>query len=243
MRSLLLLIMLMAIPSLVLADDATKPDPPTLTVAGNGTVSVQPDTAFVSLGVETAGKSLVEAQHQNSAAMQKVIDRLRELKIDKERIQTTAFTVTPQYRPPGKRNPDLPVPLPEIIGYTVTNTVSVEVRDPDKVAAVIDGALAAGANRFHGLNWALQDEQRQRLAALQIAAATAREKATALSQSLKVKLVRVLRVSEAGHVVRPAPYMGRMVATMEAAGGEVPVSSGELKVEATVTLVYEIDRE
>jgi hypothetical protein len=53
-----------------------------------------------------------------------------------------------------------------------------------------------------------------------------------------VKLVRVLSVNEGGHIVRPAVAMARMA--MESSAGDVPISSGELKVEATVTLVYEI---
>mgnify|MGYP003344440053 CR=1 FL=1 len=243
MRSIMLLLALMVLPSLVWGAEAGKPEVSTLTVSGSGMMTAVPDTAFVSLGMETAGKSLAEAQRQNSVAMQRVMDRLRELKIDKERIQTTSFTVMPQYRPPGKRNADGPAATPEIIGYTVSNQLSVEVRDLEKVAAVIDESLAAGANHFQGLQWSLRDEQPKRLIALQMAATKAREKAAALSQALKVKLVRVLNVSEGGHVVRPVPYMGRAMAAMEGAIADVPVSSGELKVEATVTLVYEIVQE
>jgi len=239
MRSMLLLTLL-TLPSLVWAHEPGKPEPSTLTVSATGTVSAPPDTAFVSLGMETAGKSLAEAQRQNSAAMQRVMDRLRELKIEKERIQTTSFNVNPQYRQPGKRNSDAPPPPPEIIGYTVSNQISVEVRDLDKVASVIDESLAAGANHFQGLQWSLRDEQPKRLSALQMAAAKARDKATALSQTLKVRLVRLLNVTEAGHVVRPAPYLSRAMASMEAVAADVPVSSGELKVDATVTLIYEI---
>lgn len=243
MRSMILLLTLMVVPSLGWGHEAGKPEPSTVTVSATATVTAPPDTAFVSLGMETAGKSLAEAQRQNSVAMQKVLDRLRELKIEKERIQTTSFTVTPQYRPQGKRNSDGAAATPEIIGYTVSNQLSVEVRDLEKVAAVIDDSSAAGANHFQGLHWALRDEQPKRLSALQMAAAKAREKATALSQALKVKLVRVLNVNEGGHVVRPSPYMGRAMASMEAAGADMPVSSGELNIEATVTLVYEIVQE
>jgi len=71
---------------------------------------------------------------------------------------------------------------------------------------------------------------------LKQAAAKAREKAAALSEALHVKLVRVLSVSEGGHMVRPAAPMARMA--MEASVAEVPISPGEMKVEATVTLVY-----
>jgi hypothetical protein len=88
------------------------------------------------------------------------------------------------------------------------------------------------------LHWGLRDEQSVRLNALKQAAAKAREKAAVLSEALHVKLVRVLSATEGGHMVRPAAHVARMA--MEAGAGDVPISPGELKVEATVTLVYEI---
>jgi uncharacterized protein YggE len=240
MQVIVLMIAFLVAPVATLAADGVKPEPPALTVAANGTVAVAPDTAFVSLGMETAGKSLTESQSQNSAVMQKVMERLRGLKIEKERIQTSSFTVSPHYKPPAKRPTDAPPVLPEIIGYTVSNTLTVEVRELDKVASVIEEAMAAGANHFHGLHWGLRDEQPARLNALKHAAAKAREKAGTLGEALNVKLVRLMNVTEGSHVVRPAPHMARAAMAMEASGSEVPISSGEIKVEATVTLVYEI---
>ena len=71
------------------------------------------------------------------------------------------------------------------------------------------------------------------------AVANAREKAVTLSESLKLKLVRLISVNEAGQVVRPMSHASRSMMAMDA-GGELPIFGGELKVEANVTLVYEI---
>ncbi len=230
----------LALPIAAWSDDRSKPETPTLTVVATGSVAVPPDTAFVTLGMDTTGKSLAEAQRQNSSVMQKVMERLRELKIEKERIQTSAFTVSPQYKPPPKRASEAPPAPPEIVGYTVSNTVTIEVREIEKVGAVIEEGLSAGANHFHGLRWALRDEQPARLNALKTAAHKAREKAATLSDALNVKLGRFVNVTESSQLIQPAPRVGRAMAAMEMAGGEVPISSGEMKVEATVTLVYEL---
>src|SRR2546429_2100824 len=114
-----LLMALLALPSSAWAADGTKPETPTLTVAGTGSLTVAPDTAFVTVGMETAGKSLSQAQRENSAVMQKVMERLRALKIDKERIQTSSFMVTPQYRPSPNRPGDTPPAPPQVIGSRV----------------------------------------------------------------------------------------------------------------------------
>jgi len=231
---------LLTLPIAARAHDETKPEIPTLTVVATGSVTVPPDRAFVTVGMDSAGKSLAEAQRQNSAVMQKVIERLKELKIEKERIQTSAFTVSPQYKSSSKRSSDAPPAPPEIVGYTVSNMLTVEVRETEQVAPVIEEALSAGANHFQGLQWALRDEQQARLNALKLASTKAREKAVALSEALNVKLGRLVNVTEGSQVLHPTPRVGRAMAAMEGAGGEVPISSGEMRVEATVTLVYEI---
>jgi uncharacterized protein len=233
-----LVVLLLGGPVAAQAHEETKPETPTLTVSETATVHAAPDTAFVAFGMESPGKSLAEAQKRNSAVMSKVMDRLRELQIDKERIQTSSFTVSPQYRPLPNRPTDAPPTTPDIIGYVVSNMVTVEIRVLDKVGTVIEEVLKAGANSFQGLHWGLRDDQSVRLSALKQAAAKAREKAAMLSEALHVKLMRVLSANEGGHMVRPAAPMARMA--MEASTGDVPISPGELKVEATVTLVYEI---
>ena len=233
-----LLVLLLGVPAVTQAHDETKSETATLTVSETGTVPHAPDTAYVTFGLETAGKSLAEAQKKNSATMGKVMDRLRDLQIEKDRIQTSSFTVSPQYRSPSTRHADAPPTSPEIIGYVVSNMVIVEIRVLEKVGTVIEEVLKAGANNFQGLHWGLRDEQPVRLSALKQAAARAREKALVLSETLHVKLARILSVTEGGQVIRPAAPMARMA--LEASAGDVPVSPGELKIEATVTLVYEI---
>ncbi len=232
------LLILLGLPTVTLAHDETTSATATLTVTETGIVPHAPDTAFVAFGLETAGKSLAEVQKRNGTVMSKVMDRLRELQIEKERIQTSSFTVSPQYRPPSTRSTDTVPTSPEIIGYVVSNMVTVEIRALDKVGTVIEEVLKAGANSFQGLHWGLREEQSVRFTALKQAAAKAREKAAALSEALHVKLARVVSVTEGGHMIRPAASMARMA--MEASAGDVSISSGELKIEATVTLVYEI---
>lgn len=236
---LVLALSLPYIPGFARAHDDVKPAVPIMTVTGTGNVAIAPDMAYVTFGMQTVGRSLAEAQRQNSNVMQKVIDRLTELHIDRARIQTSAFSVSPQYKPPPTHNVDAPPVPPEIIGYLVSNQLTVEVFNPEKVGAVIEQSLAAGANHFQNVQWALKDEQQATRGAMKQAVAKAREKAVTLSESLKLKLVRLINVNEAGQVLRPMSHASRSMMAMDV-GGEPPIVGGELKVEANVTLVYEI---
>src|SRR5689334_18502470 len=149
------LLVLLGYPVAVQAHDEKKSETPTLTVSDTGLVLHAPDTAVVTFGLETAGKSLVEAQKKNSDLMGKVMERLRDLQIEKERIQTSSFAVSPKYRPFPNRPADTPPVSPEIIGYVVSNMMTVEIRALDKVGSVIEDVVKAGANNFQGLHWGL----------------------------------------------------------------------------------------
>ena len=233
---------LLVFPNATQADDHARTDGPSLTVTGTAHLTLPPNTAFVTLGMETADKVLHEAQQRNQAAMQSVTQRLKRLQIENERIQTTAFTVSPQYRAPSKPSHDAPPLPPEIIGYLVTNEIRVEVRNLDQVGTVIEESLAAGANRFQNLQWALRDERQAKLDALKQAAANARAKATVLSEALKVRLIRLITITETSDVLQPAPRVARSAMAMEF-GGAPPIFSGEMNVQATVTLIYEITQD
>ena len=227
--------------------DEAHHDPPTLTVSEEGRVQLAPDKAVVSLSVETAGESLEEVQDENRERMNRVMTRLQKLGIKKERIQTSSLSVTPQYPPRPRRQSNQPaIPqIPKIIGYTVSNTLTVEVLELEIVGRVVDSALQAGANRFSHITWALQDSRPARLEALKNAAQRAREKAQTLARALNVQLTQLLAVTEGGMPSIPQrSTRGRpmMSMAMEDAGS-VPVSPGELTVRAVVTLVYEIGKE
>ncbi|GJL64411.1 MAG: hypothetical protein NPIRA04_30650 [Nitrospirales bacterium] len=222
-------------------------EPPTLTVSEEGTVQTEPDKAVISLSVETAGEVLEEVQDENRKRMKKVMDRLEKLGIKPERMQTSSLSITPQY-PPRLRRQSNPSPMPEIpkiIGYTVMNTLTVEVWDLPIVGRVVDSALQAGANRFSHITWALRDERPLKQEALKLAARNAREKSQALAQALNVQLTRILAVTEGGPSTLPRrTTRGRAMMSMATDNaGSTPVTPGELTIHASVTLVYEISQE
>lgn len=229
----------------VWADTETQ-EIPQLTVNGEGKFEVAPDKAVVSFAIETAGELLSDVQKDNQTRMNKVFDEFRKLEIPSQLIQTTSFQVMPQYPPPPRRSsgeyPDQSTP--RIIGYRVIHQVNVEVRDIEKVGKVVDRTLKAGANRFSGISWGLQQEEPVKLQALQQAAEKASAKAKTLAQALEVKLVRILNAMEGGVSVMAPQVRQRMMPTAMAmeSGGDASLSAGEISVHGSVTLVYEISQ-
>lgn len=218
-------------------------DSSTLTVSGEGIVRISPDTAIIRLAVETAGKSFDQVQQDNASAMRRVFDELLKIGIERERIQTTSFDVTPRYaqRPRPRSQAPNESQTPKIIGYTARNSLKVEMRKLEAVGKVVDKALHAGANRFSGINWVLREKDSVYRQALQQAAEEARNKATTLAQSLNVTLVRLAKVQEGGRQVYPqARALAGAQFSMAESAKAVPMAPGEIQVQATVTLVFEI---
>lgn len=219
-------------------------DQPRLTVSAEGKINVPPDKAVLSFAVETVGKKLANVQEENQERMALVLNECQKLEIPPKFIQTTSLNVIPEYPPSPRRSSggSLEQTIPRIIGYRVMHQVNVEVRNLDIVGQVVDRVLKVGANRFSGISWGLQDEQPNKLQVLQLASSKAQAKAKTLAQSLKLKLVKIMKVMEGGVSIMAPRGQRRMMASAMAmeSGGDASVSAGEITVRGTVTLEYEI---
>jgi uncharacterized protein YggE len=201
--------------------------PGTVTVTGLGEVRVPPDSARMNLGVVTEAKTAREAQTANNRSVNAVIAALRAQGIPKENIQTSEFRIWPQTDEKGRN----------IVSYHVTHTLAVKVDGVDKVGAVLDAAVSAGANHSYGISFERGDQAALEREALRKALAEARARAEALAAAAGKKIVRVVSVREAD--TQPdLPAYKKLAA--EAGAGGVPVEPGELTVTAAVEVVFEI---
>jgi uncharacterized protein YggE len=193
-----------------------------ITVTGNGTVDTVPDRAAFSFGVHTESATAAAALGSNNALMEKVIAALRHAGIAKDDIQTQQVSLSPQTSPDGRR----------ITGYAADNTVSVTVKDLGSAGAVVDAAVAAGANQVSGPSLTSSDESALYLEALKKAMDEAKAKAKAIADGGGVSLGDVTNVVEGG-----AP---QVFPTASADAKATPIQPGTEHVTATVTVTYAI---
>lgn len=204
--------------------------PPTLTVTGDATVARAPDQAMLSIGVTTVAETAAEALAQNSEAMRTVIDRLKAAGIADADLQTAGLSVTPNWT-----GYDSSSTGPTISGYTASNSVNVRISALDGLGAVLDAAVADGANTLNGLTFGLADPRPAMDEARQAAVADAMAKATLLAEAAGVKLGDILSISEGGGYGAPMPAF-----KADAAGAPVPIQQGEVSYSASVTIVWSI---
>lgn len=197
-----------------------------IVVQGTGRVRVKPDQATITAGVQTRATTAQEAQAQNNATMQKVVDAIKAAGVPAENIQTTGVSLYPIIEQ-GQ----------VVTGYNATNNVSVVVDQLDKVGAVLDGATKAGANVEGSVRFGLKDDSAAKNAALQAAAADAKAKANALASALGLKISSIESVSE-GAVSVPIVIGPKYVAAAASAAPSVPVEAGQMDVSAQVTIAF-----
>jgi uncharacterized protein YggE len=229
------------------------PGPRTLTVSGEGTASAAPDVAYVSLGVQTQGKTAVEATNENSRLMTSVLAALQGRGVRPQDLRTSGLTVTPRYAPPptsagpaGAPQPfppgyNGPHPTGEIVGYEASNNATVTVSEVDRASELLDVALAAGANRVGGLTFRIRDTNGLHQQALADAAQAARARADALAASLGLRVVSIQSVQEEagyGNGYNAFPEVPALAAQTSQPAPLPPVAGGELTVRTRAQVVF-----
>jgi uncharacterized protein YggE len=211
----------------------TAPQPRTLVVSGQGEAHAVPDTVAISAGVTTQGKTAAEALAANTRTMNGVFAALKRLGVPDRGIQTSNFSVQPQYPP---FNPNGQQQTRDIIGYEVTNQVNVRLEDVSKLGAALDALVTGGANNMNGISFTVRDPAAQLTEARKDAVADAMEKAKTYAGAAGVTLGRILSISESG-AEPPRPVFMAMQAR---AADKVPTAAGETTISAGVSITWEI---
>jgi uncharacterized protein YggE len=204
-------------------------------VAGEGKVSVVPDVAILSLGIEAQEETVAEAQQQAAEAMEAVMAVLDDHGIAKKDIKTQYFSIYPVRR--WENDKEI------LIGYRVTNMVSVKIRKMDDTGVIIDAVAEAGGDytRISSISFTVDNPSDYCEEAREKAMADAEAKAKQLADLAGVDLGRATFISE-GTISPPVPreyYVERMA--VPAPSPTTPISPGETEVRLTVQVVYSIE--
>jgi len=204
-----------------------------ITVAGFGSASAPPDLVKLSLAVSVTADTVADARETAAEAMTDVRAAIKRHRILNSDIATSHFRIHPEYEygPDGR----------EQIGYTVSNGLSVTVRNVDKAASVIDDSIAAGGDHFvfNGLSFGLSDTSELEKSAREAAVDDMHEKAAQLAEFSDRELGDLKAVSEGDFGERQFAFRAALAAS-ESADFDTPISSGEVAVTVIISGVYEL---
>ena len=225
-------------------------------VTGEGKVVAVPDVAEFTFSVITqGGKDLAKLQKENTERVNRAIGFVKGEGVGDKDIKTQGYDVSPRYQNvickpmplPAVYSESYPIidrtcPPPEIVGYTITQTVSVKVRDFSKIGALLSGVVSAGANSVSQLSFVIDDRTELENKAREEAMMKANEKAKSIAKAGGFKLGKLISVNEGW--VGPIPY-ARYEAFGKggdgiAAAPSPTIEPGSQEIAISVTLVYEI---
>ncbi|KKB10417.1 SIMPL domain-containing protein [Devosia chinhatensis] len=211
-----------------------------ITIEGRGEVRAAPDMATISSGVTTQGATAREALDANTEAMSELIAALKDAGIESRDIQTSGFSVNPNYVYSDARD-ELGYTLPpRINGYQVANSVTVVVRDLEELGAILDKSVTVGANTVNGVTFSVADPSQLLDEARRAAFADARTRAELYADVAGAQLGALESITERQDFNGPQPYP--MYARAEAqAAADVPVEAGEMTFAITVNVAWNLD--
>jgi hypothetical protein len=221
--------------ALVLTSPAFAGDqamPRTISLSGHGEVRLAPDVAIVNLGVASQAAVAKDALAANTTAMQAVFAALKAAGIADKDVQTSNFMVQPRYNFNNEGK------APTLIGYEVSNSVTVTVRKLDTLGSVLDAVVQSGSNQINGIQFDVSQPEAALDEARKLAVADAKRKAEIYVAAANVKLGSVLSVAEGTFAPPPQPMM-RTTMKMDAAA-PVPIAQGEQTLAVDVNVVWEI---
>lgn len=194
----------------------------TMTLTGQGRITLAPDIAVIRLGVELRGEDLAAVQSENAERSQAVLDSLRQMGI--EDIRTYQYNIDRIY--------DYENGTPVERGYIVRNIFEIRMGDPALAGTVIDAAVNAGANVTELISFELSEPEYYYQQALNLAVADAVKKAASISDELQVDVDPVPRaITENSSIPGPAQLFQRELAA-------TPAVPGNVTVEAAVTAEF-----
>ena len=212
----------------------------TIAIEGRGEVRAAPDMATINSGVTTQGATAREALDANTAAMSELIAALKQSGIEARDIQTSGFSVNPNYVYSDARD-DLGYTMPpKINGYQVSNSVTVVVRDLEELGNILDQSVTVGANTVNGVSFSVADPSELLDEARKLAFTDARDKAELYAGVADATLGDLEQISERQDFNAPQPYP--MYARAEMAGSApVPVEAGEMSFAITVNVTWDLN--
>lgn len=224
----------------------------TITLSGHGEVTAVPDIASVSFGIEATAGTQSEASEAVNTKVASVLAFLRSAGIEERDIRTENYSSYPKYS-----NPEIcPMYYPEggarimppcrpgnaeIVGFTVSQSMTVKIRKVDDASKVIDGINQIGVSNMYGPNFTIDDEEILQAEARKEAIADARKKAESLADDLDVRLGKVVSFSEGGF---GGPIYYAKDAMLESGTSSAPrpaeLPQGENTIYSDVTITFEI---
>ena len=219
---------------------STSGDNPNLklmSVSGSVTKYVSPDKVDITLSVSTLDKSAQKSQSDNATTSDAVRAALSAAGVSSSQIKTVSYSENEEFAWNDMTKKS------DSTGFRTINQIQVTLTDVTMAGKVVDAAVGAGANSVSSIAFGLSDakELQVRETALQEASQTAKAKADSIAQGLGVSVGKVHTINESSFYYAPNYKSYDMTASAGSVAAPTPISAGNVEVDASVSVNFEIN--
>lgn len=214
----------------------------TITVKGNGRVSLAPDLVIVSFAVKSLNKNYEKSVDAVSAKLKALNDALCEAGFGKDELKTTDYNVMTEYSSSCDKNGNY---RQVFSGYRCIHRMKLEFDfEETRLSKVLSTVSAAVAEPELNVRFSVRDKEAASEELLRNATANAARNARILADASGVKLGALQSISynwNDTEFVSPARYENTalMMAKCDRAGG-IEMNPEDITAEDSATFVWEI---
>ncbi|HZQ49671.1 MAG TPA: SIMPL domain-containing protein [Candidatus Dormibacteraeota bacterium] len=196
--------------------------------SGDATVSVRPDMAFITAGVDAQASSASAAQKSVATQANKLVAKAKALGFADKDVSTAGYNIGPMYSSDGRT----------ITGYQASEQLEMKWHNVDTAGAALDALVQEGGATRIGISFGLNDFSGPQAQARTNAIAEARDRAQAMAKAAGVSLGQVIRVVD--YTSGPRTPVDYAPAAADARGASTVVPVGQLDVTVTVEVDFAI---
>jgi uncharacterized protein YggE len=215
------------------------PNGPHIETSGVGVVEVAPDMATLIIQVNTSAKKSADAKKQLDDRVAQYFSFLEKMGVDKKDIDAANLATRAQYDYSKSGGGKL-------TGYAANRTVTVKIRQLDKLNPILDGALEAQLNEISSIQLGVADEENYKTQAKKRAMENATKQAQSLAEGFGAKLGPIYRISyqamNGQNSPMPVMLMARSAKANDGYSVDATYTQDTIKFEDSVSVVFDILR-
>lgn len=217
-------------------------DPPLITVTGQGEVRVPPDEVVFTLGIESVDKDILAARKKTDDSVREVLAIAKRNSVKPEDVQTSQISIQPKYNTDDMDFEQRRLVKREFVGYQVSKTVAVILRDISRFDALLTDVLKAGVTRLSNLQFRDSQLRRHRDQARAMAMRAAQEKANLMAREIGQSIGPAYSITETSITPYSASNMSQNVAGVGGSSDEAngAIAPGSISVTAQVTVKFRL---
>ena len=157
-------------------------------VSGIAKLYVEPDEAYIRLGVETYNENLRKARISTEKKINSIIKNIKKLGIKKDKINFDYIDITPKYPTYKFRK--------EIEGYNASQVIMITVNDFNMIIPIIETAAENGMTRLDNIRFNSTKMPIHKKKVRNMALEAAHDKALQIAKKSKINLGKLISVKE-----------------------------------------------